>query len=83
MAMAFHIKNPETDALARKVAALKKIGLTEAVHVALAHELEREQGKPSLVEIGVRFCRELRAKGHPERGRPADKAFRDSLYEND
>jgi antitoxin VapB len=28
--MAFHIKNPETDALARKVAALKKIGLTVA-----------------------------------------------------
>jgi antitoxin VapB len=41
---AFHIKNPVTDALARKVPALKKIGLTEAVHMALAHELEREQG---------------------------------------
>ncbi|MER8779055.1 type II toxin-antitoxin system VapB family antitoxin [Mesorhizobium sp. M0092] len=30
--MAFHIKNPETDALARRVAALKRTGLTEAVH---------------------------------------------------
>lgn len=28
--MAFHIKNPETDAMARRVAALKQIGLTEA-----------------------------------------------------
>jgi antitoxin VapB len=81
--MAFHIRNPETDALARKVAALKKTGLTEAVHVALMHELERERSKPSLVEMGVRFCRELRARGHPERGAPADKAFRDSLYERD
>ncbi|UGX89470.1 type II toxin-antitoxin system VapB family antitoxin (plasmid) [Bradyrhizobium barranii subsp. barranii] len=62
--MAFHIKNPETDALARKVAALKKIGLTEAVHAALAHELEREQGKPSLVNLGIQFCRDLRAKGN-------------------
>jgi antitoxin VapB len=53
--MAFHIKNPETDALARKVAALKKIGLTDAVHLALAHELEREQGKPSLVDLGLKF----------------------------
>lgn len=78
--MAFHIKNRETDALARRVAALKKTGLTEAVHEALAHELEREEAKPSLVEIGVKFCRELRAKGDPERGQPADKAFRDSLY---
>jgi len=75
--MAFHIKNPETDALARKVAAVKKIGLTEAVHTALAHELEREQGRPSLVDLGVQFCRDLRAKGQP-----ADKAFRDSLYED-
>lgn len=79
--MAFHIKNPETDALARRVAALKKIGLTEAVHTALAHELDREQGKPSLVDLGVQFCRDLRAKGHPKNGKPADKAFRDSLYE--
>lgn len=80
--MAFHIKNPETDALARRVAAVKNIGLTEAVHVALAHELEREAGKPSLVEIGVAFCRDLRKQGRPGSGLPADKAFRDSLYED-
>ena len=43
--MAFHIKNVETDALARRVAALKKIGLTEAVHLALVHELEREKAE--------------------------------------
>ena len=79
--MAFHIKNPETDALARRVAALKNTGLTEAVHVALANELEREAGKPSLVEIGVAFCRDLRERGRPGDGEPADKAFRDSLYE--
>lgn len=64
------------------MAALKRIGLTEAVHTALAHELEREQGTPSLVEIGVRFCSELRAKGNPAKGQPADRAFRDSLYED-
>ncbi|MER9791288.1 type II toxin-antitoxin system VapB family antitoxin [Mesorhizobium sp. M0213] len=81
--MAFHIKNPETDALARRVAALKRTGLTQAVHAALTHELEREQARPSLVEIGVRFCRDLRARGKPDHGKPADKAFRDSLYEND
>ena len=81
--MAFHIKNPEPDALARRVAALKNTGLTEAVHVALAHELEREAGKPSLVEIGVAFCRDLREKGRSGSGQPADKTFRDSLYEDD
>jgi antitoxin VapB len=29
------------------------------------------------------FARELRAKGNPEKGLPADKAFIDSLYEDD
>ena len=79
--MALHIKNLKTEALARKVAAMKKIGLTEAVHTALEHELVREEGKPSLVEIGVQFCRDLRARGNPAKGQPVDKAFRDSLYE--
>ena len=81
--MAFHIKNAETDALARKVAALKKTGLTEAVHTALVHELERERGKPSLVEIGMKYAREVRARSNPNKGQPADKAFIDSLYEDD
>lgn len=79
--MAFHIKNPETDRLARRVAALKKTGLTEAVHSALERELERVQGEPLLVERGIAFLRDLRAKGNPGKGRPADRAFRDSLYE--
>ena len=78
--MAFHIKNPQTDALARRVAALKRTGLTEAVHAALLNELARETGRPSLVEIGLAYGRALRARGGG-RGLPADKAFRDSLYE--
>lgn len=76
--MAFHIKNPETDALARRVA----VGLTEAVHTALAHELEREQDRPCLIDLGVQFCRDLRTKANPQSSKPADKAFRDSLYED-
>ena len=80
--MAFHIKNPETDRLARRVAALKKVGLTEAVHDALQKELEREVQKPSLVEISASFARKLRALGDPSKRLPADKAFIDSLYED-
>ena len=80
--MALHIKNPKTDALAREVAAIKKIGLTEAVHMALEHELAREKAKPSLVEIGVQFCRDLRARGNPAKGKRSDRAFCDSLYDD-
>jgi antitoxin VapB len=81
--MAFHIKNPETDALARRVAALKKIGLTEAVHVSLQRELEREENRPSKLEELIRFTRDFRAGGDPAKKLPADKDFIDSLYEDD
>jgi len=81
--VAFHIRNRETDALVRKVAALKKTSLTKAVHIALSRELEREQAKPSLVELSMKFVREVRARSNPEKGLPADKAFIDSLYEDD
>jgi antitoxin VapB len=80
--MAFHIRNPETDALARRVATLKKVGLTEAVHEALRKELEREEKRPSLVEISATFARKLRAMGDSTQAKPADKAYIDSLYED-
>lgn len=81
--MAFHIKNPDTDALARRVAAVKNLGLTEAVHTALQNELDRDLGQLSLPERGAALVRKLRAEGNPEKGLPADKAFIDSLYEDD
>jgi hypothetical protein len=34
----------------------------------------------SVVEVGVDFPRKLRARGDAAMGRPADKAFRDSLF---
>lgn len=81
--MAFHIRNPETDRLARKVAALRGVGLTEAVHEALQRELEREQGKPSSVEVALEFVKRFQAQRDPEKSLPADKAFYDSLSGDD
>ena len=83
ISMAFHIKNPETDALARQVAAVKGTSLTQAVHEALKHELKRELRKPDLVVRGMAFAKALRAEGRPDLGKPADKEFIDSLYERD
>jgi antitoxin VapB len=60
--MPFHIKNPDTDALARKYAGLKKLGLTEAVHLALEEALLREAAKPSLPDVAAAFYRELKAR---------------------
>ena len=79
--MAFHVKNPETERLARKLAAIRGAGLTEAVTVALRNELEREEGKPDFVEQALAFSRRLKAKGRPELRQPVDRAYIDSLYE--
>lgn len=35
-----------------------------------------------LVDVGVDFARKLRARGDAARGRPADKVFRDSLFDD-
>jgi antitoxin VapB len=43
MSMALSLKDPETDALARAVAALTGESLTEAVRTALAERLARER----------------------------------------
>ena len=64
--MAISLKDPETDRLARAVAALTGETLTAAVRNALAERLERERlkrGKPQdlaaqLLEIG-RHCASL------------------------
>lgn len=81
--MALHIKNAETERLARRLASLTNTGLTEAVQTALENELERVEGRPPVVERILEFGRRARALGDPARGKPADKAFFDSLSGDD
>ena len=81
--MALFVKDPEVDRLARRLVAIKKISKTEVVRQALLHALERERALPSLVELGVDFCRALWARANPAGGRPADKAFIDGIYGNE
>ncbi|MBK8457789.1 MAG: type II toxin-antitoxin system VapB family antitoxin [Phyllobacteriaceae bacterium] len=79
--MAFHIKNPETDALARKVARIKRTSLTAAVHQALQHEIERAGGQSGFVEEAMEMIRRFQEKGDRAKGLAADRDFIDSLYE--
>jgi len=81
--MALYVKDSEVDRLARRLAGLRNASKTEVIRQALMNELEREEAKPSLVEVGIAFCRALRAKGDVSRRAPADKVFIDSLYEGD
>lgn len=79
--MALYVKDPDVAHIAKRLAELKKTTKTEAVRQALCHELEREE-KDTFVERAVAFARRARAQGNPAAGKPADKAFRDSLYED-
>lgn len=80
--MALYVKDPEVGRLADRLASARNISKTEAVRQALQHELERAERKPSLVELAVQMTRELDRK-YPLKEPPADKAFIDSLYEDD
>jgi antitoxin VapB len=76
--MAFHVRDPETDALVRKLAQRKGVGLTAAIREAARNELEREESKLSLWERTA----DLRAQvaSWPDAGKKADKAFFDDMW---
>lgn len=81
--MALYVKDPEVSLIAEQLAELRKTTKTEVIRQALRHEMEREGASPSLVEIGMAFARKVRAMGDPTKIQPVDKAFIDSLYEDD
>ncbi len=75
--MAFHVRDPETDALVRRLARQKGVGLTEAIKVAVREKIERDRkAKPMLERI--RAIQDEVASW-PETGLKADKAFFDEL----
>ncbi len=73
--MAFHIKDPATDAAVRKLAAERGISLTAAVREAVENELQRRR-RP-LIEVIDEITAEYRS--YPLSGLKADKAFFDEL----
>ena len=79
--MPLYVKDQEVDRLAERLSTLRKVSKTEAVRQALAHELERVESEPTLVEKAVAMTRALNQKYSPT-GLKADKAFIDGLYED-
>lgn len=76
--MALHIRDDETDALVRELAARKRVGLTDAVKLAVSRELERDEADRAERR---RKLDELVAyvDTFPRTGEKADKAFFDQL----
>lgn len=83
--MTLVIRDPETDRLAREVAALRGIEPSEAVRIAPEGELRRHgaagdaASRPALAERMGPVWERIEALGDRRRGRLADRAFHDEL----
>ena len=77
--MAFHIKDPATDAAVRRLAAERGLSLTAAVREAVENELRR--GRRPLQERIDELAKEYRSQ--PPSGLVADKAFYDEICGDD
>ena len=62
--MAFHIRDPETDALVREPARRRGVGLTEAVRDAVKRELRKDDEMP-LADSIAKLRREVMANANP------------------
>jgi antitoxin VapB len=79
--MAFHVRDPETDALVRMLALKRGVGITEAIKIAVREQIERDaQARP--MEERIREIQEEIARW-PDTGLKADKAFFDELSGDD
>ena len=75
--MPFHVRDETTDALVRKLAARRGVGLTQAVQIAVQNELQRLEAE---VPLPARIAA-IRKRIAPRLMEPAqsDKAFFDEL----
>lgn len=76
--MAFHIRDPETDALVRQLAEKAHVGITEAVKLAATEALAaREKAQAEKLAKVEAILAEFDAV--PRTGHKADKAFFDMI----
>jgi antitoxin VapB len=75
--MPLHIRDEATNQLVRILAQRKRIGLTEAVKLAVQNELRREEEAVPLRERIAAIRRTIVRR--PRTGEKADKAFFDEL----
>ena len=77
--MNLQIRDPRARELARRLAAKRKISMTEAVIEALESELKRESGRVPLAERLAAIAEDLKAKAG-RGGRPVNKDEIDDMW---
>ena len=76
--MPFHVRDPETDALVRQYAEEKRVGITDAIKLAVTKAREADEKALAQKQAALKAIRDEVADW-PRTGEFADKAFFDSL----
>lgn len=76
--MAFHVRDPETDGLVRRYARARRVGVTEAIKLAVRDALSRAEADLDEQRRALRAITDPVALA-PSTGLEADKAFFDNL----
>jgi antitoxin VapB len=77
--MAFHVRDPATDAAVRRLARIKGRSLTATVREAVEREFAAIRGTPPLIERLHAIQADFQAMKQSG-GKAADKAFFDDLF---
>lgn len=76
--MPFHVRDPETDALVRQYAEEKRIGITDAIKLAVTKAREAEDKALAEKRAALKAIR-AEVASWPRTGEVADKAFFDEI----
>ena len=79
--MAFHVRDAQTDTMVRELARKRGVGITDAIKIAVSAELKRDEDAVPFMERIRRIQEEVLS--HPSTGLEADKAFYDSLNDEE
>lgn len=80
MGTPLNIRNPRAHELARELASLRGIGLTDAVIAALENELRREREEVPLAERLDVIAKRMLAKSPGPIGPPLTREERDAMW---
>jgi antitoxin VapB len=76
--MPFHVRDPEADALVRSYAEEKRVGITDAIKLAVKKAREADENALAEKRAALKAIRDEIASW-PRTGLKADKAFFDEL----
>ena len=80
--MAFHVRDAEADTLVRAFARERSVGLTQAIKLAVREAQDAKAAERAQMEAAIREVQDRVAKW-PKSGLEADKAFYDSLNDEE